>query len=149
MSIYATLWILKFPIEGDHSSDCDWIDVMAQGVPPHIGSPSPGAGYEDRDPYAAFLPPPVPVDSAGCAPYMRAVVFVTQFTAKGTERSAQEYPSPLLVLTGQEYGQITFQDLYDRLCTALRANRGPVIAEILKPDGSKSIVRGRPNKQEQ
>jgi hypothetical protein len=80
---------------------------------------------------------------------MRAVVFVTQFTAKGTERSAQEYPSPLLVLTGQEYAQITFQDLYDRLCSALRANRGPIIAEILKPDGSKSIVRGRPNKRKQ
>jgi hypothetical protein len=80
---------------------------------------------------------------------MRAVVFVTQFTAKGTKRSAQEYPSPLLVLTGQEYAQITFQDLYDRLCTALRANRGPIIAEVLKPDGSESIVRGRPNKREQ
>jgi hypothetical protein len=42
MSIYATLWILKFPIEGDYSSDCDWIEVKAQGVPPHIGSLSPG-----------------------------------------------------------------------------------------------------------
>jgi hypothetical protein len=80
---------------------------------------------------------------------MRAVVFVTQFTAKGTERSAQEYPSPLLVLTGQEYAQITFQDLYDRLCAALRGNRGPIIAEVLRPDGSKSILRGRPDERKE
>src|SRR5204862_8295975 len=46
VSIYATLWTLKFPKEGDWLPDCDWIEVTAQGVPAHIGSPSPGAGYE-------------------------------------------------------------------------------------------------------
>src|SRR5437870_4983235 len=114
MSIYATLWSLKFPKEGDYSTNCNWIEVIAQGVPPHIGSPSLGAGYEDADPYASFLPPPVEVDSEGDAPFMRAVVFVTEFRMKGTARSPQEYVSPLLVLTGKEYAQITFDDLHDR-----------------------------------
>jgi hypothetical protein len=146
MSIYATLWTLKFPMEGDHSLDCDWIEVTAQGVPLHIGSPSPGAGYEDGDPYAAFLPPAVPVDADGCAPHMRAVVFITQFSRKGTDRSPQEYQSPLLVLTGEEYARITFDDLYERLCAALRGNRAPIIAEFLKPDGSRTIIRARSKK---
>jgi hypothetical protein len=147
VSIYATLWILKFPTEGDYSSDCDWINVKAQGVPPHIGSPTPGAGYENGDPYTAFLPPAVPVDAEGCATCMRAVVFVTEFTIKGTNRSHQEYQSPLLILTGEEYARITFDDLYDRLCAALRGNRAPIIAEILKPDGSRAIIRSRRGKE--
>jgi hypothetical protein len=54
MSIYATLWKLKFPKDGDDFIGCDWIEVTAQGVPPPIGSPSPGSGYESGDPYAAF-----------------------------------------------------------------------------------------------
>ena len=33
MSIYATLWILKLPKKGDYVTECDWIKVMAQGVP--------------------------------------------------------------------------------------------------------------------
>lgn len=103
MSIYATLWKLKFPKEGDEHLDCDWIEVTAQAVPPHIGSPTPGCGYEGGDPYAAFLPPPVQTDAEGCAPFDRAVVFVTEYTLKGTPLSGQEYVSPLLVLTGEEY----------------------------------------------
>ncbi len=47
MSIYATLWKLKFPKFGDHHIGCEWIEVTAQGVPPHIGSPTPGMGYEN------------------------------------------------------------------------------------------------------
>jgi len=141
VSIYATLWTLKFPKEGAWLTDCDWIEVTAQGVPAHIGSPSPGAGYEDGDPYVTFLPPAVEVDSDGEAPFMRAVVFITEYTLKGTERSGQEYPSPLLVLTGKEYAQITFEDLYERICTALRGNRQPIIAEIIAPDGSRTIIR--------
>ena len=35
MSIYATLWTLKFPRYGDDHTGCDWIAVMAQGVPSH------------------------------------------------------------------------------------------------------------------
>ena len=42
MSIYATLWALKFPEEGDDYVGCAWIEVRAQGVPAHIGSPTPG-----------------------------------------------------------------------------------------------------------
>ena len=68
MSIYATLWKLKFPKDGDDFTGCDWVEVTAQGVPAHIGSPSPGAGYESVDPFGAFLPPPVAVDSDGDAP---------------------------------------------------------------------------------
>lgn len=57
MSIYATLWKLKFPKEGDEHLGCEWIEVTAQAVPPHIGSPTPGNGYEGGDPYAAFSRP--------------------------------------------------------------------------------------------
>jgi hypothetical protein len=32
MSIYATLWRLKFPRYGDDHTGCEWIEVMAQGV---------------------------------------------------------------------------------------------------------------------
>ena len=55
----VTLWTLRFPSEGDCFTGCEWIEVMAQGVPPHIGSPTPGAGYEEGDPFAAFLPHPI------------------------------------------------------------------------------------------
>src|ERR1700733_12719259 len=146
MSIYATLWKLKFPKEGDDVAGCDWIEVIAQAVPPHIGSPSAGAGYESGGPYGTFLPPPVAVDSDGDAPHARAVVFVTGFTPKGTERNGQEYQSPLLVLTGEEYDKITFADLHERICSVLRGNRAPVIAQVFRPDGSSEIIRHRPKK---
>src|SRR5712691_11641038 len=98
MSIYATLWILKFPKDGGNYIGCDWIEVITQGVPPQIGSPTPGCGYEDGDPYADFLPPPIETDEMGNAEYNRAVVLVTGETRKGTKRSGQEYADPLLVL---------------------------------------------------
>ncbi len=145
MSIYATLWELRFPREGDYFIGCEWIEVTAQGVPPHIGSPSLGAGYEAGDPYAAFLPPPVAVDSDGDGPFLRAVVFVTEFTRKGTDRSPQEYQSPLLTLSGEQYARITFADLHDRICAALRGDRAPIVAEIIRPDGSSMIVRRHPH----
>jgi hypothetical protein len=141
MSIYATLWKLRFPKEGDCHSGCEWIEITAQGVPPHIGSPTPGAGYEQGDPFGAFLPPPVAVDLDGDAPQMRAVVVVTEYTPKGTDRSPQEYQSPLLVLSGEEYSRITFADLYERICAALRGNRTAIVAEIFRPDGSSTIIR--------
>ena len=144
MSIYATLWTLKFPRDGDDFHGCDWIEVTAQGVPPHVGSPSPGAGYEGGDPFGAFLPPPVPVNADGDAPHMRAVVIVTEFTKKGTERSGQEYQSPLLVLTGEEYDKITFAELHERICSSLRGNRAPVVAQIFRPDGSSETIRALP-----
>ena len=120
MSIYATLWTLKFPHQGRAHLDCDWVRVRAQGVPSHIGSPTPGLGYEDGDPYGAFLPPPLETDKHGEHEFMRAVVFVTEQTSKGTERSPQEYVDPLLVLTGEAYARLTFEELHRHLCDALR-----------------------------
>ncbi len=141
MSIYATLWTLKFPNEGDEHLGCEWIEVSAQAVPAHVGSPTPGMGYEKGDPYAAFLPPAVATDAEGNAPFPRAVVFVTEHPIKGTERSGQEYLSPLLVLTGEEYARITFQDLHERICDALRGNRTPMLMETFMPDGTHKILR--------
>lgn len=143
MSIYATCWKLKFPKEGDDRLGCEWIEVTAQAVPPHIGSPTPGCGYESGDPYAAFLPPALPTNADGEAPFERAVVFVTEYSLKGTPRSPQEYASPLLVLTGEEYSRITFAELHRRICDALRGNRSPIVAEVLLPDGSRQIIRDR------
>ncbi|MCS4156012.1 hypothetical protein GGQ03_003318 [Salinibacter ruber] len=120
MSIYATLWGLKFPREGLALPDCDWIRVTAQGVPAHIGAPTPGLGYEDGDPYGAFLPPPLKTNAQGEHEYMRAVVFVTEETTKGTERSPQEYADPLLMLTGEQYATLSFGELHRRLCDALK-----------------------------
>ena len=141
MSIYATLWTLKFPKEGDDHLGCEWIEVRAQAVPAHVGSPTPGCGYEDGDPYAAFLPPAVVTDADGDAPFHRAVFIVTEYSIKGTERSGQEYASPLMLLTGEEYARMTFQELHERICNALRGNRSPVALEILLPDGTHRIIR--------
>jgi hypothetical protein len=71
------------------------------------------------------------------------VVFITELTPKGTDRSGQEYQSPLLILTGEEYDKITFADLYERICFVLRGNRTPVIAQIILPGGSNEIIRHR------
>lgn len=143
MSIYATLWTLKFPKEGDEHSGCEWIAVQAQAVPAHVGSPTPGCGYEEGDPYAALLPPALATDADGNAPFHRAVVIVTEYSIKGTERSGQEYISPLLLLTGEQYARLTFPELHERICDALRGNRSPVLMEILLPDGTHRIIRQR------
>ena len=140
MSIYATLWRLKLPRDGDDYLGCEWITVIAQGVPPHIGSPTPGCGYEDGDPYAAFLPPPVHTDEEGESAYMRAVVFVAENTPKGTARSHQEYQHPLLVLTGEAYANMTFDNLYTQLCQALCGDRPRVVAQYLAPGGALRLL---------
>lgn len=140
MSIYATLWQLKFPRFGDLYHDCGWVEVTAQGVPPHIGSPTPGCGYEDDDPYADFLPPAVMTDEMGEAEHMRAVVFVTEDTAKGTPRSPQEYVEPLLVLSGEQYAGMTFDELHENLCDALRGDRPRAVAEIVTPDAEHRVL---------
>jgi hypothetical protein len=119
------------------------IKVRAQSVPAHIGSPTPGQGYETGDPFAAFLPPAMETDPDGDAPFPRAVVFVTEHSLKGTERSAQEYVSPLLVLSGEEYAKMTFEELHRRLCEMLLGNRAPVIAQVLLPDGTHKVIRAR------
>ncbi|MBW3542197.1 MAG: hypothetical protein KY476_18155 [Planctomycetes bacterium] len=134
MSIYATLWSIQIRDPAAAFSEPRWVEVTAQAVPPHIGSPTPGCGYEGGDPYAAFLPPPVETDDDGCAEFHRAVVFITNETHKGTERSPQEYAAPLLVLSGAEYGQLTFDELHQRLQDAIRS--GPrVVAEFFGPTG--------------
>ena len=140
MSIYATLWSLMFPRFGDHYIGCEWVEVVAQGVPGHIGTPTPGFGYEDGDLFGQFLPPPVTVDSEGDSEFMRAVVFVTRGTAKGTPRSPQEYVNSLLVLSGRDYATITFADLHKRICNALRGKGPEVVAQYFTGDGDIQLI---------
>jgi hypothetical protein len=140
MSIYATLWSLKFPRYGDYYVDCEWIRVTGQGVPAHIGTPTRGFGYKEGDPYAEFLPPPVGVNAEGDSEFMRAVVIVTEETQKGTTRSAQEYVNPLLVLSGRDYRSISFDELHERICDALRGEGPRVVAQSFTPDGGVQLV---------
>ncbi len=139
MSIYATLWRLKFPRYGDVHAGCEWIEVTAQAVPPHIGSSTPGLGYEDGDPYAEFLPPALATDEDGDAEFMRAIVIITAETEKGTVRHPQEYSNPLLTLDGKQYASMTFDELHNRICDTLRGNRPRLILETLSPDGLHSL----------
>lgn len=136
MSIYATLWSIKIQDPAHSTLDPKWVEITAQAVPPHIGSPTPGCGYEDGDPYADFLPPPVKTDEEGQAEFDRAIVFVTNETKKGTDRSGQEYVDPLLVLTGEDYSKMPFHALLESLQEAIQS--GPrVVAEFLAPDGGR------------
>lgn len=134
MSIYATLWRLKFPRYGDAHTGCEWLEVVAQGVPAHVGTPTPGFGYEAGDPYAGFLPPAVQVQTENDEPPLRAVVIVTEGTRKGTQRSGQEFVDPLLVLSGEEYTAISFGKLHERICNALRGGRPRCVAELWTND---------------
>ena len=140
MSIYATLWTLKFPAQGDDYPGCEWITVIAQGVPAHIGSPTPGQGYETGDPFATFLPPPIPTNSDRDSQSLRAVVFVTEGTPKGTARNGQEYVNALFVLSGESYASMTFELLHARICAALRGDRPRHLATAFTPDGSVRIL---------
>jgi hypothetical protein len=139
MSIYATLWSLKFPKYGDIHTGCEWIDVTAQGVPPHVGSSTPGLGYEGGGPYAEFLPPAVVTDENGDAEFMRAVVIITDETEKGTVRHPQEYSNSLLTLDGKQYASMTFDELHTRICDALRGDRPRLVIETIGPDGRHSL----------
>jgi hypothetical protein len=140
MSIYATLWWLKFPRYGDEYVGCEWIRVSAQGVPPHIGTPTNGFGYEAGDPYAEFLPPPVEVNADGDSEFMRAVVIVSEETQKGTARSPQEYVNPLLVLSGRDYASISFSELHVRICDALRGKGLQVVAQSFTTGGDIQLI---------
>src|SRR5437870_82792 len=115
MSIYATLWSVKVEDPAAPLTNPSWVKVTAQAVPPHIGSPTPGCGYEKGDPFAAFLPPPVETDEDGSAEFNRAVVFVAEGTKKGTKRSGQEYANPLFVMTGEEYAKMSFDELLHKI----------------------------------
>lgn len=92
MSIYATLWSIQVQDPAASFTKPRWVTVTAQAVPPHIGSPTPGCGYEDGDPFAAFLPPAIETDKMGDAKYNRAVVFVTDETKKGRSVAAKNMP---------------------------------------------------------
>lgn len=35
------------------------------------------------------------------------------------------------------------EDLHEQICAALRGNRAPVVAEIVRPDGTKALIRDR------
>jgi hypothetical protein len=133
MSIYGTLWTLKFPRYGDDHPGCDWVVVIAQGVPAHVGAPRPGAAAEHADPYAGFLPAAHGGGGTEEDP-LRAVVFVTEGTPKGTARCAQEYAAPLLVISGREYATLTFPALHAKICDALRGHRPRLVAESWGPD---------------
>jgi hypothetical protein len=139
MSIYATQWCLKFPRQGDYHTGCEWLEVTGQGVLAHIGSPTEGCGYENGDPYAAFLPPAI--NASGEDEWkLRAVVIVTEETRKGTARCGQEYENPLLVLSGEEYSNLSFRALHDRICDALRGGQPRLMIEAWMPDGSASLI---------
>ena len=136
MSIYATLWRVQFPRYGDDHTACEWVEVLAQGVPGHIGTPSPGHGYEDADPFADFLPPPIVLAPDDRGDKLRAVVVVRE----GTPKYGQRYIDPLLVLTGEEYETSTFAELHRRICDTLRGSRPEVMGEAWGPDGSVRLM---------
>ena len=75
------------------------------------------------------------MNAEGDSEFMRAVVFVTEETRKGTTRSPQEYANPLLVLSGQEYASISFVELHTRICDALRGKGPKVEAQLFTADG--------------
>lgn len=136
MSIYATLWRLRFPAGGDDYHGCEWVEILAQAVPGHIGTPLPGYGYESGDPYASFLPTPITDDPDN---HNRAVIIVATGTPKGTDRSPQEYSEPLLTLTGAEYHQIPFWKLHEIICDLLRNELPRVVAQLFHGTSSKII----------
>lgn len=135
MSMYSTLWTLQFPRYGDDHTGCEWVEVWAQGVPGHIGTPTPGHGYEAGDPFADFLPPPIVLEPDDQENKLRAVVFVRGNTPKNVQR----YVDPLLVLTGEEHERATFAELHTRICDALRGSRPRVVMEAWRGDGSASF----------
>jgi len=57
--------------------------VLGQGVPAHIGTPTPGCGYESGDPYASFLPPSVSVSETEEEDALRAIIILREGTEKG------------------------------------------------------------------
>lgn len=134
MSIYATLWEIKLPRR--HELDDEWVEVYAQAVPPHIGHPS---CYPEGDLYADFLPPVVSDydPETGEAPYDRAVVIVQEGR---DEKDGHRYVDPLIVISGEEYARIPFQQLLDRIHAAMGWDER-VIAMELRPNGEKRIIR--------
>jgi hypothetical protein len=135
MSIYATLWSLRFPRTGQYFPGCDWIEVHGQAVPGWVGTPTPGWGWEDGDPYGDLLPPPIVLEGEDDK-RLRAVFIVTAETKKGTDRCGQEYVDPLLIFTGEEYARLSFDELYKRICDALLGDGPRVCSQTVLQDGT-------------
>lgn len=100
---------------------------------------APGLGYENGDPYADFLPPALVTDEDGHAEFLRAVVIITEETEKGTARHPQEYSNPLLTLDGKQYARMTFDELHNLICDALRGGGPRLVMEKIGPDGWHSL----------
>jgi hypothetical protein len=99
MSIYATLWKLKFPVDLHDPVNRKWVEVTAQAVPAHVGTPTAGFGYGNGDPFSDFLPTSVEVDADGDAPHYRAVVLVTPQTRKGTHKNKEKWTPSVHAIT--------------------------------------------------
>ena len=127
MSIYATQWALRFPRFGDFHSGCEWLTVLAQAVPALVAALA-GGGYR------TFLPP----FPEAVADDLWAVVLVVDGTAKGAERSGQQYAAPLLALSGKEYAAMPFGVLHARLRAARRST--PACGRVVLPGGSTRLV---------
>jgi hypothetical protein len=134
VSIYATLWEIMVPRR--HEFDDEWVKVFAQAVPAHIGHPSE---YPEGDLYADFLPPVVQDynPETGEAPFHRAVVIVQEGRDK---KDVQRYVDPLLVMSGEEYSRIPFQELLERIHRAMGWDES-VVGLFLTPSGEKRIIR--------
>jgi len=136
MSIYATLWEIKVPRR--HEFDDEWVEVFGLAVPAYIGHPS---HYPDGDPYGSFLPPPVKDydPETGEAPFCRAVVIVQ----KGRDtKDIQRYTDPLIVMSGEEFARVTFDELLTRIHKAIGWDES-VLALFLGPDGQKKLIRSK------
>lgn len=110
MSIYATGWEIAFPEDGINTDKVVW--VTGQYVPGHIGTPTPGHGYEDGDPYGSFLPPPVEFNGESEFDNARAIVIIDDYTEKGLPGyNGQQYVNPLFTFSGAEYRSLSFGEL--------------------------------------
>lgn len=118
MSIYATIGTIKVPSNefgevltkaSNTADDFEWIEITIQGVPAHIGR----ADHYEDDPYDEYLPPALSEESE--LEY-RAVLFVERGTPKaGDDYGPQQYHDVLLMLTGQEYAELSLHEILDRL----------------------------------
>jgi hypothetical protein len=124
MSIYATLWTLKFPKHGDPHSGCEWVDVYANAVPEHVEG-------------ADFLP--LGRGEVGGHGYL-AVVIVTSDMEKGTERYGQEYVDTLVTMSGAEYASAPFAVLHEQICDALRGDHPRWIGSASTADGRLKVM---------
>lgn len=134
MSIYTTLWEIK--IRRRHRFDDVWVEVFAQAVRAFIGYSS---DYPNGDPYADFLPPLTQKydPSMDSGQIYRAVVIVQ---AGRDQKDVQRYTDPLMVMSGDEYLRMSFQELLDRIEAAVGWDED-VVACSYSPTGEKKIIR--------